>query len=132
MKRLIAMILIIALAVPAAVLADYDYIEKHYALHAMIIDKENKGNDMPSNSITIDLYVSSDGETVYYMESRVTAGVFLCNGMIRMKMEQIGDDLYIYDSAGNYRELKEIDGIMMIDFGRGYQPMQLVEMIDIY
>ena len=117
---------------PAAVLADYDYIEKHYALHAMIIDKENKGNGMPSNSITIDLYVSSDGETVYYMESRVTAGVFLCNGMIRMKMEQLGDDLYIYDSAGNYRELKEIDGIMMINFGRGYQPMQLVEMIDIY
>lgn len=132
MKKLIAVILILAMVLPAAALADFGYIEKHYALHAMITDMENKGEDMANNSITIDLFIYSDGETVYYMESRVVAGVFLCNGMIRMKMEKLGDDLYIYDSSGNYRLLKEAEGTMMIDFGRGYQPMQLVEMIDIY
>ena len=132
MKKLITIILILAMILPAAALADDYCITKHYAMHADIIDKAYKGGGFSGDSITIDLYFMSDNETVYYMEARCFSGLFLCNGMLKMRIEWFGDEAYIVDSVGNYRMIKQVDDTMMIDFGRGYQPMQLVEVIDIY
>ena len=134
MKKLITIILILALLLPAAALADDPYIEKHYVLQLERVGTKIDSSLFNFDTIAIDLLLMADGETAYYMETRCYGGLFLSNGMIKMRVEEYKGETYLVDAVGNYRmiRLNEETDEAEIDFGYGYYQMTLIEPIYIY
>ena len=129
MKKLLVIALVLSLLLPASVFADDYRVAKHYALQLDQVHTGYNTNPLSFTSLTIDLFIMSDDATVYYLESQCVSGIFLCNGVRKMRLERLGDELMIVDGLGNYRMLKEDEETeeLWIDFGRGFMKMQLIE-----
>lgn len=133
MKRLITIILILALLLPAAALAD-NYIDRHYAMHVKFANTFPGQGPALADSVTIDLYLSSDGETAYCLKTQCVSGLFLCDGMTKMSIQRYDDDdvFYCVDAVGHYLQLKEEDDKLFIFFRDEFREMQLIDAIYIY
>ena len=142
MKKLITLLLILALALPALALADDEKepysIVKHFALH---IDS-HAGDTMTVtgasiyefDSLTIDLFMASDNKTCYVLQTECSSGFFFNSGMKKYTIYEYSDKLRIADGAGNYLSLQrgETEDELWIDFGYGYfVRMQLVNHMNI-
>ena len=109
MKKLITIILILALALPALALAESEgplYVEKHYSLH---IDSHDNGFNYGNgsrlftfDSYTLDLYLMSDQKNGYLMETTCIDGIFLSSGTMEVKLVDFNGALRIVYSGGNY------------------------------
>lgn len=139
MKKLLALILILVLAVPAAAPAeDYFRITEHYTVMIDSLSdsaKSTKGgrifNDFDSK--TIDLYFASDGVTVYYLETFCIYDSFFKSGMTKMKKIEMNGQQKIVDDNGNYiNMITDEDGTIWINIGQIYVRMQKVENVNTY
>ena len=138
MKKLITLILILALALPAIALADDPFrITKHYSLHIdtyagdAMTAKGGKVFDFDSE--TYDLYLASDGTTGYLISTTCTAGLFINSGMAKVSVVDLNGQMFLLDDAGNHRNIMyDEDGDLWIDMGFHYFRMQLVDHVSIY
>ena len=138
MKKLITLILILALALPALALADDAFrITKHYSMH---IDSY-AGDAMPPkggkmfdfDSETVDLYLASDGTTGYLISTTCTAGLFINSGMAKVSVVDLNGQMFLLDDAGNHRNIRyDEDGDLWIDMGLHYYRMHLVDHVNMY
>jgi len=138
MKKLITMILILALALPALALAEDEYyITDHYALHI----NDHSGNSTAVNggrmfdfdSMTVDLFITSEQGTAYLITTTCTSGVFLSSGVQKVRIVTIGDQSLIVNDSGDSMSLDwDEDGDLWIDFGLSYFRMQHVKNMDAY
>ena len=110
MKKLITLLLILALALPASTLAESEgplYVEKHYSLH---IDSHDNGFNYGNgsgrlftfDSYTLDLYLMSDQKNGYLMETTCIDGIFLSSGTQEVKLVDFNGQLRIVYAGGNY------------------------------
>ena len=140
MKKLITVTLILALLLPAAAMTDAlpFRIVEHYTL---LIDSHEVSQNAPFNStvftdfdsMTLDWYVASDGQTGYIMKTTCMAGVFFNHGIQKITRVDIGDKSYLVDDSGNHMNIMtDENGEVWIDFGLSYFRMQKVEHIDAY
>lgn len=136
MKKLITVILILALILPAAALAADSYLVEHYAL---LIDAESAktGKDASPfdfDSLTIDLYMTADQEHGYLNITRSVYGVFLNDGMIQVRLVDIDGSLYIVTGSGDNFPVRKDDetGDMWIAYGASFFRMHRVEPFNLY
>ena len=138
MKKLLTIILAVALILPAAALADDPYIVRHYTLHIDGVranSSSGKGGSavFDFDSFTADLYLTADLEHGYYMETTSASGIFLNSGMTQVRLVEVGGNLYLADGAGNNRPAKYDEaGDLWINYGRGFYRFQLVEPFSVY
>ena len=138
MKKLIALLLILALALPALAMAEDPFrITQHYSLH---IDSY-AGDAMPAkggsvfdfDSETYDLYLASDGETGYLITTTCKAGYFLNSGMSKVSVIDLDGQKFLLDSAGNHIDIMyDENGELWIDLGLHYYRMHLVDHFSLY
>jgi len=138
MKKLITLILILAMILPAAALADDPFrIVQHYSLH---IDSY-AGSAMPPkggtifdfDSETYDLYLASDGETGFLISTTCTSGYFINSGMSKVSIVTLNGQTFLLDSAGNHTNIMyDENGELWIDMGLHYYRMHLVENFNMY
>ena len=100
MKKLIAVLLILVLSLP--VFASAEYLTDHYSL---FISKQNivSGKDASAfdfDSLTVDLYMLDDGEYAYIQITRCVSGIFLNNGMVKVRVADLGGTTYLVDGSG--------------------------------
>ena len=139
MKKLTALLLILALAMPAAALAEDLYIVKHYTLHinAVLANASTGKSDtrlFDYDSFTADIYLTSDPGHGYYFETKCVAGIFVNSGMIPVRFVDIGNGMRMADGGGNswpFKYDEEADEVW-IDYGRGYFRFQPVDVFSIY
>ena len=133
MKRLITIILILAMIVPAAAVADAVYIARHYAIHidatAPSLMTPTGGRLFDYDSFTMDLYLANDLENGYMFQTQYASGIFLNSGMIQCKIATIQDKKYLVNGSGDNYPIMDDDetGDLWIDFGRGFFRMHLVD-----
>ena len=134
MKKLITLLLILAMALPAAALSESDgplYVEKHLSL---FIDSHDNGFNYGNgsgrlftfDSYTLDLYMLSDQKTGYLMETTCIDGIFLSSGTQEVKLAEINGKLRIVYTGGNYfnAEWDENGEDLWITLDRGSFRMQ--------
>lgn len=137
MKKLIALILFLALAVPAISLADEPlYIDKHYSLfinsHEGLFVSGKGGKIFTFDSYTLDLYLCSDQKTGYMIETTYADGIFLNSGMAKVSLVDFRGTLRIVDDAGNNFpvEWDENGRDLWVSLDRGNFRMHLIDPID--
>ena len=140
MKKLLTLLLILALLLPAAALAeDHDpfRIVKHYSLH---IDSY-AGSAMPAkggsvfdfDSETYDLYLASDGVPGYLITTTCTTGFFINSGMSKVSVVTLNGQTFLLDPAGNHINIMyDENGDLWIDLGLHYYRMHLVDHFSLY
>lgn len=135
MKKLITIVLILAMLLPAAACSESLRVVRHYSL---LIDSattaSNSGNMFDFDSLTVDLFITSDENLCYYIETTCIAGIFVSGGAVACRMIERGDTMMLVDESGNSRPIRkdESSGDLWIDIGRGFFRMRLVEPFDIY
>ena len=135
MKKLITIILILALAVPALALADGFYITDHYAL---TINSNADSAKMLYNtkifdfdSKTVDLFFTSEEGTAYIITTTCISNIFFSSGMQKVKIVTLGGQTYVVDESGDHMALDwDENGDLWIDFGLSYFLMHHVENMD--
>ena len=139
MKKLITMLLILAILLPAAALAEDNYrIVKHYALlidsHAGDAVPPKGGSYFDFDSLTLDLFLASDDKTGYIIETQCISGIFFNNGMKKVTLVEMNGNTYLVDDAGNHINLQtDENGDLWIDFGIGYYfRMRPVDHVSVY
>ena len=137
MKKLIVLILFLALAVPAISLADEPlYIDKHYTLfinsHEGLFVSGKGGKIFTFDSYTLDLYLCSDQKTGYMIETTYADGIFLNSGMAKVSLVDFRGTLRIVDDAGNNFpvEWDENGRDLWVSLDRGNFRMHLIDPID--
>ncbi|MBQ1789367.1 MAG: hypothetical protein II008_04250 [Oscillospiraceae bacterium] len=139
MKKLLSLLLILALALPALALAESSeplYVNKHYAMH--LDSHENGfasgkgGRIFTFDSYTLDLYLMTDQKTGYLLETTCIDGVFLSSGTMEVKMVDFNGTLRIIYSGGNYltAEWDENGEDLWITLDRGTFRMRPIEIIN--
>ena len=139
MKKLITIILIMALLLPAAALADDTFrITEHYTV---LIDgradeaKSAKGDRIFTDfdSKTIDLYLASDSVTGYYIETTCIYDTFINSGMCKIKKVELNGQQMLVDDAGNSISIiTDEDGNIWINVGQLYVRMKKAEPVNTY
>ena len=131
MKKLITAILILALLLPAAALAGNNRIVEHYTV---LIDAETtktgKGaSPFDFDSLTIDLYLSSEEGQGYLNIARFIQNIYLNDGMIPVSLVDIHGTTYIVNGAGTNIRLRkdEETGDLWIEYGSNFLRMHRVE-----
>lgn len=136
MKKIIAIILILAVILPSAALSEELYIAKHYSIlinsHELITGKGSASFDF--DSLTIDLYIKGDGESGYLNITRCIAGIFLNDGMLPVRIVTIGGEKYIVSDSGSNLTLREDEGSndLWISYGNSYFKLHYVEPFNLY
>lgn len=137
MKKLIVLILSLALAVPAISLADEPlYIDKHYSLfinsHEGLFVSGKGGRIFTFDSYTLDLYLCSDQKTGYMIETTYADGIFLNSGMAKVSLVDFRGTLRIVDDAGNNFPVvwDENGRDLWVSLDRGNFRMHLIDPID--
>ena len=142
MKKLLALILILALALPVLALAEDAegdepnlYIIKHFALHMdnpgmFTYGKYNP--DFPYDSYTMDLYLASDMRTVYLVETSCASGLFINSGMSKAQLVTIGKEtMILYENGDNFVVNWDENGRdMWIKMNIGMFRLRLVNPVD--
>ena len=135
MRKLITIILILALAMPALAMAESKGpldVEKRYSLH---IDSHDNGFNYGNgsrlftfDSYTLDLYLMTDQKTGYLMETTCIDGIFLSSGTMEVKLVDFNGALRIVYSGGNYltAEWDENGEDLWVTLDRGAFRMQPV------
>jgi len=108
MKKLLSIILAVALILPAAALADDKpfRITAHYSMVLDSYDGRNraaKGGAIYTDfdSFTIDLYLTSDEQIGYYVETFCAYDTFFSSGFEKVKIVNMAGDVRIVDDSGN-------------------------------
>ena len=133
MKKLITAILILALLLPAAALAEDLCIARHYAIHidgtSPALKTQNGGRLFDYDSFTMDLFLTNDLVNGYMFQTKYISGVFLNSGMIQCKIATVQDQKYLVNGSGDNFPIMEDDESddLWINFGRGYFRMHLVD-----
>lgn len=139
MRKLLAVILILALAVPAAVQAEDSFrITEHYTV--MIDSKESGAKSAKGDRIfgefdskTIDLYLASDGVTGYYIETTCVYDTFINSGMHKVKKVDLnGRQMLVDDDGDNISIITDEDGTIWISIGQIYVRMRKIEHFNSY
>lgn len=136
MKKLISVLLILALLLPLAALADDFYIARHYSLHINAHTGKTtspKGGSMfDFDSVTMDLFLTSDGENGYMIETTCTSGIFFSSGIYQVRLVTVGGNSFIVDNNGNnYAVTFDENGTdLWLNTSRGLFRFRLVEYMD--
>lgn len=137
MKKLITIIMILALTLPALALADDPmYIDKHYSLFINSHDGQfvsgKGGRIFTFDSYTADLFLSSDGKTGYLIETTYVDGIFLNNGMSKVSLVEIGNKTaLVYENGDNIEIERDENGRdLWMKMSRGFFRMRLVDPVD--
>ena len=106
MKKLISVLLILALLLPLAALADDFYIARHFTLHINAHTDEThavKGGSMfkDFDSLTMDLFLSADGKSGYMLETQCVSGLFVSSGVYQVSLVTIAGRDYLLDNTGD-------------------------------
>ena len=137
MKKLIALILILVLALPAASCADGFYVAYHYSMHIETCSPENSfiqsSRIFDFDSKTIDLYLDQNKEQGYIVESTCYGGRLLFTGPFEAEIRNAGGLCLMFNLGTRYPvEFDESSGDLFLDFGSGLIRMHLVETFNIY
>jgi len=141
MKKLLAVILILALLLPAAAaLADTNsfYIVKHYTLNIngnsgqLVAGKGGKVFEF--DSFTVDLYLDAEGKNGYYMETTCMDGLFLSNGTYSCRVADTmhGPRLVLSSGENLAIEFDDENDSVWLQFARGWFRLQLAPSFDMY
>ena len=137
MKKLLTLILILALALPALAIADDPlYIDKHYSLFINSHDGQfvsgKGGRIFTFDSYTLDLYLCSDQKTGYLIETTYVDGIFLNSGMSKVSLVDIGNKtMLVYENGDNMEIERDENGRdLWIKMSRGLFRMVLIDPID--
>lgn len=137
MKKLISLLLILVLALPALALADDPmYIDKHYSLFINSHDGQfvsgKGGRIFTFDSYTADLFLSSDQKTGYLIETTYVDGIFLNGGMSKVTLVEIGNKMaLVYENGDNIEIERDENGRdLWMEMNRGFFRMRLVDPVD--
>lgn len=136
MKRIVSLILILAMLLPAAALASNNRIVDHYTV---LIDAETtktgKGaSPFDFDSLTIDLYLSSEEGHGYLNIARFIQNIYLNDGMIPVSLVDINGTQYIVNGSGTnirIRKDEETDDLW-IEYRSHFLRMHRVEPFSLY
>lgn len=136
MKKLVTIILILALLLPAASLADDLCIARHYTIHidgtSPALRTQYGSRLFDYDSFTMDLFLTNDLVNGYMFQTQYTSGIFLNSGMIQCKIATVMDQKYLVNGSGDNFPIMEDDESddLWINFGRGYFRMHLVDIFN--
>ena len=139
MKKLIAVILILALLLSAAAAlseGESFRIVRHYSLfidgRAPQIYTAKGGKLFDFDSFTVDIYLDEEGTNGYYIDTTCTDGLFLTSGMDKIRvMDKWGQLLIIFGNGENIPIEWDEDGSLWLQFSRGWFRLQQVTGFDV-